>query len=336
MKNTDMLEWMNDLDAKYLSEASQPEFSVQHRRRRFLPAMIAAAAAVLCLSVGAGAYMKYNQRMVQFRFGTVGEARMAELITPQPVTYSNENVRITVENVLSDGKQALVLTTVESDDPATMENLRQATGLFDYMRPKLYLGGELATRSCGVDSMDSSLELQEAMNECWYTLWLELPDDPSEEALADAVLNMDKEVTEYQGKTYVDGELFDGISIPLDLRQNVDAVQMVSEDGKELTLSAFELYQVGWKADNDEWWNMYITWKNGETQRITYGAMAGSDERYGMPPRTFGGFNIPNDTVIENVTGSYECGGPEDWCGFLDVKNVASFQFGDTIYYPVE
>ena len=46
MKNMDMLAWMNDLDAKYLEEAAAPQIHMQKKRRRLLPALIAAAAAV--------------------------------------------------------------------------------------------------------------------------------------------------------------------------------------------------------------------------------------------------------------------------------------------------
>ena len=38
----------------------------------------------------------------------------------------------------------------------------------------------------------------------------------------------------------------------------------------------------------------------------------------------------------ESVTGSINFNGPEDWCGIVNVKDVASFRFGDTVFYPVE
>ena len=116
MKNTDMLEWMGDLDAKYLREAQQPLIRQHKTNRKRLPAIIAAVAAAACLAIGVGAYVRYNQQMVQFGFGTLGEARIAELSEPHPVTCDNGTMSVTVENVLSDGKQAMLLTTIEPVD----------------------------------------------------------------------------------------------------------------------------------------------------------------------------------------------------------------------------
>ena len=45
MKNTDMLEWMNDLDASYLREAAEPVIRQHKPIKKHLTAAIAAAAA---------------------------------------------------------------------------------------------------------------------------------------------------------------------------------------------------------------------------------------------------------------------------------------------------
>ena len=338
MKNTDMLEWMSDLDTKYLSETEHPV--IHHtQKRRIMPALIAAAAAVACLTVGAGAYMSYNKQMVQFGFGTLGEARMAELAAPEPVTYDNGVMSVTIENVLSDGIQAMLLMTVEPADKnadiALPDN--ENIMLSDFMLNEFVIGHEASHSICYSDFYDAWAE-QDAAGQRWYKVFYKLPENASEDDLANAQFNFVKEIYEKDAQTFVRGELFEGISIPVDLRQNVDAVRMRSESGRELILSPYEMYEVGYDSDHEDWWNLCITWKNGETQRIHHGGIAGGQgATIHGPAISWGEFAVPINDVIdpESVTGSIGFNGPEDWCGFIDVQDVASFQFGDTVFYPV-
>ena len=53
-----------------------------------------------------------------------------------------------------------------------------------------------------------------------------MPEDAAEDDLANAQFNFVKEEYEKDGETFTRGELFEGISVPVDLRQNVDAVRM--------------------------------------------------------------------------------------------------------------
>ena len=140
------------------------------------------------------------------------------------------------------------------------------------------------------------------------------------------------DVIDANGQQYVNGEMLAGISVPVDLRQNVTAVQMRSEDGTEMTLSPFELYMTDYRATHNDFWNMEITWKTGQKQRITYNGIAGVDNG-----TTWGQFAVPAHEAIdsENVTGSIQFDGPEDWCGFIDVNEVDAFRFGNRIFYPV-
>ncbi len=46
-------------------------------------------------------------------------------------------------------------------------------------------------------------------------------------------------------------------------------------------------------TDNFEPWQMYVTWKNGETQRITHGSWMGSEQGIGENPVTYGNFMVP-------------------------------------------
>lgn len=337
MNNMDMLEWMNDLDAKYLYEAKQPAIQQTKSRRRLIPTLVAAAAASLCLTVGVCAYINYNKQMVQFGFGTLGEARMAELVAPEPVTYDNGIMSVTVENVLSDGVQAMLLLTVEPVDK-TMEIAYPDHSVNEFIQNEIVIGDETYRSHIAINDYWGPWEQMDAAGQRWYKVFFTLPENVSEEELANARFNYVKEVWEKDGETHTRGELFDGISIPIDMRQNTDAIKMQSEDGLEMTLSGFELYQVGYLSNRHDWWNMVITWKNGEQQRITYSGIAGSHQsRDDDEPITWGEFAVPTTEQIdsESVTGNINFNGPEDWCGFIDVNDVASFQFGDRIYYPV-
>lgn len=56
MKNTDMLEWMNDLDVKYLTEACPPTIRQHRAKRRLMTILIAAAVAAVCMAAAAAVY----------------------------------------------------------------------------------------------------------------------------------------------------------------------------------------------------------------------------------------------------------------------------------------
>ena len=241
MKSTDMLEWMNGLNARYLAESEQP--AIRQHKKRLMPALIAAAAAAVCLTVGVGAYMRYNREMVQFGFGTLGEARMAELAAPEPVTCSNGKVSVTVENVLSDGKQAMLLLTLEPVDKSQPFDWSEFDEEQNHaMRNRFLIGGEeyqsdIATgrpseNVFSDDGTNEAYEIMKAADQRWIKMYFTLPEDASDEALADAGLECFLDVVDANGQQYVNGDLLADISIPVDLRQNLDVVQMRSEDGK--------------------------------------------------------------------------------------------------------
>lgn len=120
MKNTDMLIWMNALDAKYLTEAAGAASPQQKRSRirRTLPAMIAAAAAVLCLTVGVGAAADWDYKSL-----------FTEYFTKQsdaPVSFDLEGMgktlgfgqtfpscTVTFDSVLADSNTAYLVYSVE-------------------------------------------------------------------------------------------------------------------------------------------------------------------------------------------------------------------------------
>lgn len=134
MKNTEMLEWMNDLDPKYLTEAEptaqQPQITVRKKPRRLMPALIAAAVAAAALTAGVSAYISRNTDMLESFFGQNAEEQVTLAELPEPVVYENDYVRLTVETELDDGIRHAILLSCETLDgqPFDWNNFYHADG----------------------------------------------------------------------------------------------------------------------------------------------------------------------------------------------------------------
>ena len=338
MKNTDMLEWMNDLDYKYLDEASAPQIRIQKKPRRVLPALIAAAVAVAAMTAGVGAYLNYNKQMVQFGFGTIGEARMAEISMPEPVTADNGTMSVTVENVLSDGIQAMLLLTLEPVDKSVPYDWSAYDAdYYGSIRSQFEIGDAVLKTDILSSTMDEYRAQQDAANQRWVVLYFPLPEDVTEDELASATYSTFLNVVgdPNGGEAYTSGELFTGITIPVDLRKNVDSVLMRTDDGLELTLSAFEIWQRAREIPRNEYFDMAVIWKNGSEQEITSGGIAGGGRARDRETVSWCNLGIPVDPDRKHP--NYDIReNPENWYGFIDVNNVASLRMGDKIYYPAE
>ena len=319
MNNTDMLEWMTGLDAKYLTEAEAPCIRAHGKRKKIAAVIAAAAAAAVCMTAGVGAYLNYNKRMMQYGFGTLGEAQMTARITPEPVTAENGRMRVTMDCLLCDGTQAMVLLTLKSADGDWQTYDRSVT---DALRCTFRIGGQDYARFILYDEMREYRDVQNETGTRWLRLYFELPQGIPAAELQDAALKCT-------------GTQFDGIALPVNLTQNTKALTMRSADGRTLTLSAFELCETGVRYTEHDWWNLSVTWKSGRTERITYGGIAGSHSGSGYETVSWGNFAL-SEQEIQTVTGTVNRSKPENWCGFLNVDEVAEFRVGDTVFYPAE
>ena len=324
MNNMDMLEWINGLDTGFLEEAEAPRIRVRKNRKKTAAVIFAAAAAAVAMTVGVSAYLNYNRKMVQLGFGTLGEAMLTELVTPQSLTAGNGSMNAQMECLLCDGTQAMLLLTLTPADSSAAYDWSVYDGcVTDALHCSFRIGDTVYCNPVLYDPMEKYLAEQNSAGERWLRLYYELPDGVPEAALQTAEL-------------VLDGEGFDGIAFPADLTANTQAVTMKAKSGRTLTLSAFELYEAGTWYQHDDFWNLYVTWTNGETQRITYGDIAGSHANAGEPAVSWCNFDIPVGTEIQNTVGSYQKSGCEDWCGFLDVGQVVSIRVGDTEFYQME
>jgi len=319
MNNTDMLEWMTGLDVKFLAEADAPCIRAHGKRKKIAAVIAAAAAAAVCMTAGVGAYLNYNKRMMQYGFGTLGEAQMTARVTPEPVTAENGRMRVTMDCLLCDGTQAMALLTLKSADGDWQTYDRSVT---DALHCAFRIGGQDYTRFILYDEMREYRDVQNETGTRWLRLYFELPQGISAAELQDAELKCT-------------GEQFDGIVLPVNLTQNTKTLTMRSAGRRTLTLSAFELYETGVQYTERDWWSLSVTWKSGGTERITYGGIAGSHSGSGYETVSWGNFAL-SEQEIQTVTGTVNRSKPENWCGFLNVDEVAAFRVGDTVFYPAE
>jgi len=299
----------------------------RHPRRRFriIAAAAAAAAALACSVIGVFAYLRFSRKMAQFEFGTIGEARMAEYITQQPVTYDNGEIAVTADYVLSDGIQAMLLLTLEPmQKDANYDWLVFDTNYGSFMHNRFLIDGQEYTSHIATGFSPEALEYMQKTDYRWMVMFFTLPENASDEALANAV---------YRCCPDAGGDPEAEITIPVDLRKNVDTVKMRAEDGSEMTLSPFEFYMNGYQSKNSDWQALYVTWKSGKEQCITFGNFAGSDHLAGQSAVTWSEFAIPfdPDSEAENI----QLSGAEAWYGIIDVREIAAFRFGNKMFYPV-
>ena len=227
MKNTDMLEWMNDLDGRFLTEAEQPAVKAVHKRRRIVPALIAAAAAVVCMTAGVSAAIGRNTELLEKWFGKGAESSLGNL--PEPKTYENGQVRVTVETELDDGFTHMVLLSAAYPD-GTKYNLFDA-GIGSVIQ---YADGRRAATSHNASGFGFRHDETGSVNMDYLTCTIDC-----------AAIEHD---TMYLILTNYDTDkpcIFDGIRIPLHAEQNTAAVTFTAPDGNDFLLSGFEAVTTG-------------------------------------------------------------------------------------------
>ena len=246
MKNTDMLEWMNDLDAKYLTEAAEPAVR-QHRRHRLFPALTAAAIAAVCMAAGVSAYGIYHKESVQKYFGISGEESASAYVQPQTAQFSNGRVNFTVDTLLFDGHSAEVVVTLESLDPAVtfphddgyMPEILCNADWEPIERDVNRLtpdGKKLTGYGCYAFYHDADLP----SNLCRYVMEFQNMEDWIGETLYFRFA--EKGDPEYYNVNPCSARaLLDGLRIELPMEPNCTAYTMTAEDGSTLLLSDFEL-----------------------------------------------------------------------------------------------
>lgn len=268
MKNTDMLEWMTDLDARFLAEAAQPAVKVTHKRRRTALTLIAAAAAVVCTTAGVSAAISRNTDLLTTWFGNGAEGSFAAL--PAPKAYENGQVRVTVETEFDDGISHLLLLSFSTPDGEPydfpMYDWRDAEGRPIKMqnRPEFF-GYDAHVNAYGTigdfrefgfvwDEPDSvpvpEEQVTEYRNGKYFALRL------TAEALGGGICTLKLALSnDYDARKYPDNpekNIFAGIEIPVRCQQTVECPEFRAANGDFCRLSCFELTGLDADAANTE------------------------------------------------------------------------------------
>jgi hypothetical protein len=264
-----MLEWLTDLDGRFLTEAEQPAIRVTHRRRRLVPALIAAAAAVVCMTAGVSASLSRNTDLLTKWFGKDAESSLSAL--PEPKVYENGQVRVTVETELDDGINHMLLVSIETPDGEPYQ-----APLYDWQDVEgnpIRLQQSIMTY--GYDAVHHGFSSIGQITEFGGFDFRRSPEDHSE--------TPDGTIPEYRLGSYMairipyaqfdegdfsfklmfrnmegteididdpDDNPFAGISIPVHKGQNTECAVYRAENGNECRLSCFELTVLDRNAAN--------------------------------------------------------------------------------------
>ncbi|MBR1764939.1 MAG: hypothetical protein IJ746_06045 [Ruminococcus sp.] len=205
MNEIDILRAMNGIDEGLLDTREVIARSRGVRARR-TAAVAAAACAALTMTVTAGAavYRAYHSESEE-RYISGAEA----LPEGEGAVMENEHLRLTVDNVLSDGKTPLLILTAEAKDSRGAEFFEDG--------PKVYFEGSLAAVG------ELYRREGDAPDVYAYICELDVP-----EGLGSAEL-------EFKGG----GETF---TARLSLEKNLETAEFVSKDGRSITLSPIGAY----------------------------------------------------------------------------------------------
>ena len=221
MKETDMLEWMNELDSRFLTEAEKPLPQKHVRPRRYITAAIAAAAAVICLTISTAAYAARNTDILNRFFGESGTDFAMQHTLPEPVSYTNGSYTVTVETALNDGYNQMLLLSFRDMNGNDVPKPEEC-------RLQIWKNGELAASNLDGFGYDAN-----GIHFCYWQLYFSCKEFAEGET---AVLTFPK-----WGFAEEKENPLEGIEIPITVQQNTDSAQFVSMNGDSITLSNFEL-----------------------------------------------------------------------------------------------
>ncbi len=263
MKGNDLMSAMNGIDEKYLSESEDyAKNNRRPKRRAFKVAVgVAAAVAVLAVPVGVGAYNTFVNRETVEQY--VSNAELIEEKSSEAVkniVTENNDYRITVDSVLSDGNIVMMILTHEAltDKGAQIKNhvngcpgacITYADGSagpfeqngFDGIPMTGPIKGYAISSETEFTGYDKSVSLFSCKD-------IDLSKDVNVEFYSgergwsgalEYFTNRDNpDHTGYEGSV---NEL-DGLEFTTSFAQNVDCVQLQSADGKSISMSSFDVY----------------------------------------------------------------------------------------------
>lgn len=259
MKGNDLMKAMNGIDEKYLAESENTTNNQKNKKRALKIAISVAAAAALAIPVGAYAYNTFIHRENVEQY--VSNAELIEQQSPEAVrniVTENDDYRITVDSVLSDGNIVMMVLTHE---PKTDKGLQI----------KDHVGGCPGACITYADGSAGPFECPEIAEGIPMTRTFggyAVTDDTDsvryEKTVSlfsckDIDLSKDVKIEFYADERGRSGALkyfnnrnnpvsdglvneLDGLEFTTSFASNVKSVQLHSEDGKTVSMSSFNVY----------------------------------------------------------------------------------------------
>lgn len=257
MKGNDLMRAMNGIDEKYLSESENYAKINRKPKRSVFKVAVSVAAAVVVLAVPVGVYA-YNTFVHRENVETyMSNAELIEQKSPEAVkniVTENDDYRITVDSVLSDGNIVMMILTHEAltdkgseikEDHvngcpgACITYADGSEGPFEQSGfDGVPLTGPVTAYAVSDDKSVSifsckDIDLSKDVNVEFYS---------SERGWSGALEYFTKRNDpDRSGDEGLVNEL-DGLEFTTSFAQNVDCVQLQSADGKSISMSSFDVY----------------------------------------------------------------------------------------------
>ena len=263
MKGNDLMSAMNGIDEKYLSESENYSQNNKKPKKSVFKAAVSVAAAVVVLAVPIGvyAYNTFVNRETVEQY--VSNAELIEQISPEAVkniVTENNDYRITVDSVLSDGNIVMMILTHETltDKGSQIKNhvngcpgacITYADGSAGPFEQNGFDGVPMTGPICGyANTNDIDLAGYDKSVSVFSCKDIDLSKDVNVEFYSgergwSGTLEYftKRDDPDHRGDEGLVNEL-DGLEFTTSFAQNVDCVQLQSADGKSISMSSFDVY----------------------------------------------------------------------------------------------
>lgn len=289
---------------RLLKAARAPEISRKAARPRRMIAAAAAAVLTVSTAAGAAAIERHRRTSVGDYYGESAQERIAADTDFTPLVTENGNFRITVDQVLSDGRTAVVLVTAQwlGAPELALTRIQEAAppeqgGPYEnvYFGLQPVFTGENGERLEQGDYGNKSSGLKDGVYTARYQIFDigslktvsmtfedNSPLDRLQKAVKEQGLSDDgtdprmEELQEQCSREMEESTLAEGLSLTLNVEKNLEPVRFVSEDGGELGVTPFCLYEYSMSraekefSDNGKPILYSFTLKNSETGEERY------------------------------------------------------------------
>lgn len=300
-------------------------------KKRLGVMLLAAALTTAALGIGVSGYLRYNKPLAEANFGVLGARRLEEIIQPEPVTYTNGVIDLTVEATIYDGKSALVLATMRAVDP----NMEIEWEYEIY--PNEWMKEDAESESGYGYGMTTARQVttrhQVFDDVCWVTWELYVPDPGAAQSMQLEFYPSSMLVPErnlfgvLEGHEVATNTASNGLQFTVPLIQNTELRTLQADNGDRLYLSGFRLY--GEKRDSLSGDFFTIDWKDGNRAECRIETI-----HYSENDSENGSWTIGSTPVYQTIEGKrFRWVDPTTFNGFVDVTDIDHIELNGTHYY---